>query len=192
MSMQNAWVLAMGRSQFDGFAITYDMTCSGDVIQRGDGLILVAEDSAFAVGRAYRVREAVGEVTVYLDAIARAVKPASLDDLGLPVGSSTAATRVEWDIFDGAVTRLTGESFDALPRLAGTSKDEQAYVRDLLRFAVVDDLLGPANGPHEEIVGMSVRDRYLVGKLASIFHGARSSALVASLPVVRADCGMRV
>jgi hypothetical protein len=30
----------------------------------------------------------------------------------------------------------------------------------------MDDLLGPANGPEEEVVGMGVRDRYLVGKLA--------------------------
>src|SRR5690606_29365454 len=29
-----------------------------------------------------------------------------------------------------------------------------------------DDLLGPANGPEELVVDMSVRDRYLVGKLA--------------------------
>ena len=30
----------------------------------------------------------------------------------------------------------------------------------------MDDLLGPAGGPHERIVDMGVRDRYLVGKLA--------------------------
>lgn len=30
----------------------------------------------------------------------------------------------------------------------------------------LSSLLGPADGPHEEIVGMSVRDRYLIGKLA--------------------------
>jgi hypothetical protein len=30
----------------------------------------------------------------------------------------------------------------------------------------MDDILGPANGPHEQIVDMGVRDRYLVGKLA--------------------------
>lgn len=39
-------------------------------------------------------------------------------------------------------------------------------MRELLQLAVIDDLLGPADGPVEEIVGMSVRDRYLVGKLA--------------------------
>ena len=39
-------------------------------------------------------------------------------------------------------------------------------MRDFLELAVRDDLLGPAGGPHELIKDMSVRDRYLVGKLA--------------------------
>ncbi|MCX7584908.1 DISARM system helicase DrmA [Phenylobacterium sp. 58.2.17] len=44
--------------------------------------------------------------------------------------------------------------------------EDVGYVRDLLELAVRDDLLGPAGGPHELIKDMSVRDRYLVGKLA--------------------------
>jgi hypothetical protein len=44
--------------------------------------------------------------------------------------------------------------------------EDQAYLRELLQLAVMDDLLGPANGPHEHIVDMGVRDRYLVGKLS--------------------------
>ena len=44
--------------------------------------------------------------------------------------------------------------------------EDRAYIRELLQLAVVDDLLGPAGGPNEHIVDMSVRDRYLVGKLA--------------------------
>lgn len=166
--MLNAWTVAVESGQLDGFAITLEVAAGADAVQEGDGLLLVSDGSAFAVGRAYRIRESVGEVTVYLDAIARAAEPTPLDDFGLGAVSSAAVARVEWDVFDGAVARLTGESFDALPGLAGTSKAEQAYVRELLRFAVVDDLLGPANGLHEEIVGMSVRDRYLVGKLAPL------------------------
>lgn len=166
--MRNAWTVVVGSGHLEGFTITLEAAVGAAAVQKGDGLLLVSEGFAFAVGRVYRLRESAGEVTVYLDAIARAAEPASLDDLGLTVGSSTAAARVEWDVFDDVVTTWTGESFDALQRLAGTSKAEQAYVRDLLRFAVVDDLLGPANGPHEEIVGMSVRDRYLVGKLAPL------------------------
>ena len=39
-------------------------------------------------------------------------------------------------------------------------------IREELHQAVIADLLGPAGGPEEEIVGTTVRDRYLVGKLA--------------------------
>ncbi|OYV52445.1 MAG: helicase, partial [Burkholderiales bacterium 21-58-4] len=44
--------------------------------------------------------------------------------------------------------------------------EDQTYIRELLQLAVMDDLLGPAGGPHEQIIDMGVRDRYLVGKLA--------------------------
>src|SRR5207344_1591377 len=56
--------------------------------------------------------------------------------------------------------------FDTCPAFGGHTTHEQAYIRELLQIATIDDLLGPASGPEEEIVGMSVRDRYLVGKLA--------------------------
>jgi len=59
-----------------------------------------------------------------------------------------------------------GIEFTALPIFDGRTSLEQAHIRDLLQWAVEDDLLGPANGPEEEIIGMGVRDRYLVGKLA--------------------------
>ena len=39
-----------------------------------------------------------------------------------------------------------------------------SQLRSQLQTAVIADLLGPANGPHE-IVDETVRDRYLVGKL---------------------------
>ena len=61
--------------------------------------------------------------------------------------------------------------FESIPIIGGAgsqkpTQGELAYLRDLMQLATVDDLLGPAGGPTEEIVGMSVRDRYLVGKLA--------------------------
>lgn len=60
----------------------------------------------------------------------------------------------------------------AIEKLPPVVAQEQALtpspveIRDELDRAVVADLLGPANGPTEEIVGSSARDRYLVGKLA--------------------------
>src|SRR5262249_24378586 len=51
-----------------------------------------------------------------------------------------------------------------LARKAPSPSDHD--LREMLHEAVVMDLLGPAVGPEEEILGTSVRDRYLVGKLA--------------------------
>ena len=90
----------------------------------------------------------------------------TLTDLGVTVPKSKEAmVRLEWPVFEAVLKAACGISFNALPVLGGGSADEQAYVRELLQPAVIDDLLGPADGPVEEIVGMSVRYRYLVGKL---------------------------
>ena len=69
--------------------------------------------------------------------------------------------RLQWSDFVAALPKLTGGTLDDIPLIG-----DQAYIRELLQLAVMDDLLGPANGPHEQIVDMGVRDRYLVGKLA--------------------------
>lgn len=81
---------------------------------------------------------------------------------------------MEWSTFAAAFTTATSQDFTALPSLAGKSPAEQTYLRELLQLAVTDDLLGPANGPFEEVIGMSVRDRYLVGKLAPKMLGPAS------------------
>jgi hypothetical protein len=73
---------------------------------------------------------------------------------------------VPWTAFESAYKQATGADFADLKPISGTTKKEQDHLRRLLQLAVVDDLLGPANGPEEEVVGMSVRERYLVGKLA--------------------------
>ncbi len=165
--MSNAWVVTDWLEGAEGFVVTVK-AATNFAAAKGDGLLLLSGGSAVAVGRIYRVTALVGQVVVYLDGLTHAAAPDSLENLHVPTIAAPGVGRIEWDVFDRAVVRLIGESFSALPRLAGTSKSEQAYVRDLLRLAVVDDLLGPANGPHEEIVGMSVRDRYLVGKLAPL------------------------
>lgn len=166
--MHNAWVLTHTRDQFDGYVISRDKIGGNSAVREGDGLLLVHEVAAFAVARVYRVKETLSGVLLYLDLVVQATTPTALAELGITIQADAHMTRLEWDLFEQAVVRLTGDAFKGLPTLSGKSKAEQAYVRELLRVAVVDDLLGPANGPHEEIVGMSVRDRYLVGKLAPL------------------------
>lgn len=64
-------------------------------------------------------------------------------------------------MFSEALLKLAETRVDDIPVI-----EDHAYTRELLQLAVMDDLLGPANGPREQVVDMSVRDRYLVGKLA--------------------------
>ena len=187
--MQNAWVLRGARGQVDGFTISLDQVADGRAIQRGDGLLLADVGTVFAVGRVYRIKETAAGLTLYLEQLVHAADSASLLDLGIEAHADSCTARVEWDAFEQSVVRLTGKAFNALPNLSGKTKAEQAYVRELLRLAVIDDLLGPANGPHEEIVGMSVRDRYLVGKLAPLnpAHNAPQSSEFAEEEIADGD-----
>ena len=66
-----------------------------------------------------------------------------------------------WTDIAGIRTKALQKTITEVPTV-----EDQTYIRELLQLAVTDDLLGPAGGPHERIVDMSVRDRYLVGKLA--------------------------
>lgn len=137
-------------------------------VGEGDA-VLVAEEHgeewrAVHVGRVYRVRSTISETTLYFDVSRRVDAEPSLASLGFDGHDPRVlVARVDWAAFAKAVRDSTGAAWETLP-----TSDDQAYVRELLRLAVVDDLLGPADGPHEEIVEMSVRDRYLVGKLAPV------------------------
>ncbi|WP_371061537.1 DISARM system helicase DrmA [Rhodosalinus sp. 5P4] len=125
--------------------------------------ILVVDDSGkpLRIGTVLRIREGADATTVFFDRQAACADGADLEKAGLSIPSKGAITRLQWDDFAAAVPVLTGLPFEDLPQI-----EAQEYIRDLLQLAVTDDLLGPANGPHEQIVDMGVRDRYLVGKLA--------------------------
>lgn len=138
-------------------------------VAEGDGVALLAEQEgqtlAVTFARIYRIRAKTDSVTIYFDALLPLTPPREASSLGL-APSASIIERVDWATFTTAFTTATSQEFSALPALAGKSPAEQAYLRELLQLAVTDDLLGPANGPFEEVIGMSVRDRYLVGKLA--------------------------
>lgn len=75
-------------------------------------------------------------------------------------------------------------------QIADTSEN-RAYIRRMLETIVKDDLLGPAQGPEEEIVGMSVRDRYILGRLGPRKYDGNGfdvgGATVASTPEEQAE-----
>lgn len=123
-------------------------------------LVVNTAGALMRVGRILRIRAELESTTIYFDKLVAVKMAGSLADIGLTLPT-------------GLVTRLCPEDLSAVLARAGVSSSDDvpliqdaAYVRDLLELATRDDLLGPANGPEELVVDMSVRDRYLVGKLA--------------------------
>ncbi|MFZ7126444.1 MAG: DISARM system helicase DrmA [Desulfobacterales bacterium] len=166
-----AWLIRLGDEAHNRrFSVTVDHGSSlFRGVEEGDGVLIAGGDPLAAVSfaRIYRIRAKLDETTFFFDGVLPVNGGKALTDLGVTAPESKAAmSRLEWPIFEAALKVACGIAFGALPVLEGGSAEEQAYVRELLQLAVIDDLLGPADGPVEEIVGMSVRDRYLVGKLA--------------------------
>lgn len=130
-------------------------------IAAGDWLLLTdASHTVMRVGRVMRIRSDEVETSVYFDRYHLIDTPKSLGALGLTAPAGMVA-RLSWDDFLRTSGVLGVSNLDDVPLI-----QDVAYVRDLLELAVRDDLLGPAGGPNELIKDMSVRDRYLVGKLA--------------------------
>lgn len=112
------------------------------------------------IGRILRVSSDLETAALYFDRLHMVKTAGSLSDVGLALPT-------------GPVSRLRPEDLMTVLARDGVSStadvplvQDAVYVRDLLELAIRDDLLGPANGPEEFVVDMSVRDRYLVGKLA--------------------------
>ncbi len=112
------------------------------------------------VGRIIRIRADMESTTLYFDRLYTLKQAASLSDIGLTLPSGLV-TRLRFEDVAAVLARDGISSSDDVPLI-----QDAAYVRELLELATRDDLLGPANGPEELVVDMSVRDRYLVGKLA--------------------------
>ena len=131
-------------------------------IAEGDWILAVKSEGTFArAGRVLRLRAETDSTTVYFDRLVTANEPVAVSTAGLSVPEKGSVSRLQWNAFAESLTKLIGKGVDDVPLI-----EHQAYIRELLQLAVTDDLLGPANGPHEQVVDMGVRDRYLVGKLA--------------------------
>lgn len=124
-------------------------------------LVLNPAGEIVRVGRVLRVRSNLETTTLFFDRLSLPDVPVPVSTLLLAPPSSGIIGRIQWDKFSATVSNVLHRTIDDVPLV-----EDQAYIRELLQLAVEDDLLGPAGGPHERIVDMSVRDRYLVGKLA--------------------------
>lgn len=169
----NAWLIRLGeQARLDGYVLTIDFSSSSlRGIQTEDAMLVTEErDGEFTVigvGRVFRVRYSLEDISFYFDGYLPVSTTVALDELTIPVPENKAPiNRLDWALFENALKTTTGSSWAAFPVISGDTSSEQAYVRELMQAAMIDDLLGPADGPVEEIIGMSVRDRYLVGKLA--------------------------
>jgi hypothetical protein len=142
-------------------------TVSG--VCEGDGVVLLAAldgiNHVVGFAQIYRVRRKVDSVTLYFDVLRLLSPSQETGELGLPI-STGVIDRVAWPTFSAAVKTGTGKEFQEFKPITGDNRAEQDHLRRLFQLSVMDDLLGPANGPTEEVVGMGVRERYLVGKLA--------------------------
>jgi hypothetical protein len=168
----NAWIIRLGKeAHYGNFTVViHDRSAQLGTVREGDGLLLVAADTSrpIAFARIFRKRSTASETIFHFDGIAHVDQGFDLATLGISTPPDATVTRLECPIFEKALKMACGLDFATFPILAGNDAQEYAHIRELLQQAVVDDLLGPANGPDEEIVGMSVRDRYLVGKLAPL------------------------
>ena len=124
-------------------------------------LVLNAAGEIVRAGRVLRVRSDLENTTLFFDRVSVSAAPAPVASVSLALPSSGSVGRLQWEEFVLALTKALHQTIDGVSVV-----EDRAYIRELLQLAVVDDLLGPAGGPHERIVDMGVRDRYLVGKLA--------------------------
>ena len=164
----NAWILidqndVRGEFTYPQFAIEFAAErklCAA--VTEGDWLAVTnALGNITRVGRVLRVRSHLERTIFYFDRLLTVAKGTAVKAAGPALPATGSMTRLQWSDFIAALPTLTGGTLDDVPLIG-----DQAYLRELLQLAVMDDLLGPANGPREQIVDMGVRDRYLVGKLA--------------------------
>jgi len=174
-SSANAWLLKLGeKADLKSYSTVLSMeSYAFSGVHEGDAVVLVeandADENIVAIARLFRKRSDLESTTFYFDGFIELESPISPAEVGIdPPSNKARVTRLEWTSFAGLLKKAIGLDWASFPTLSGQNAHEQSYVRELLQDAIVDDILGPANGPYEEIVGMSVRDRYLVGKLAPL------------------------
>lgn len=150
-------IMSFGRycHQLSGASSLFEAVSDGDWI-----MIAAATGDVRRVGQIVRVHRELDATTLYFDRVAIAETRVAATALGIALPASLIA-RLDWDTFLRGLITLGIPSPDEIPLIK-----DVVYVRELLELNVRDDLLGPAGGPYELIKDMSVRDRYLLGKLA--------------------------
>ena len=163
----NAWIAVDHGLGTDRRLAPYTLVLKGDrslyqAIAEDDWvLVLNPAGEIVRVGRVLRLRSDLETTTLFFDRLSAAEAPMPVASVSLALPSSGNVGRIQWDEFVAALSTALHQTVTGMPPV-----EDRTYIRELLQLAVMDDLLGPAGGPHERIVDMGVRDRYLVGKSA--------------------------
>lgn len=176
-SVPSAWIAVDHGLGTDRRLAPYTLVLKGDrslyqsIAEDDCVLMLNPTGEIVRAGRVLRLRSDLETTTIFFDRLSVADAPVPVASVSLAPPSSGNVGRIQWDEFVAATSSALHRAVADIPTVGSDPRSpryqhELAYIRELLQLAVVDDLLGPAGGPHERIVDMSVRDRYLVGKLA--------------------------
>lgn len=163
----NAWIAIDHGLAADLTLAPYSLQLKGErslyqAIANDDWLLILNTAGLITrVGRVLRVRSDLKNTTIYFDRMLLVDPAVAIGLTSLIPPSSGSVGRIQWADFLESLLKSLHKTIAEVPTI-----EDQAYIRELLQLAVMDDLLGPAGGPHERIVDMGVRDRYLVGKLA--------------------------
>ena len=163
----NAWIAIDYGLAADPTLAPYTLRLKGEhslyqtIVDDDWMLILNTAGHITRVGRVLRIRSDLAITTIYFDRMLLVDLTISIDLTSLTPPSSGSVGRIQWTDFLESLPNALHKTIAEV-----TNIEDQAYIRELLQLAVMDDLLGPAGGPRERIVDMGVRDRYLVGKLA--------------------------
>lgn len=144
----------------------------------GDVVFILAGDTVKSTARLARVRRDLHESTFLFDRRSDASAGMTVDlkdlDLFKPRYSGKGGTDEDAPYSRFRVVEDGTELFEKLlpqgfddnnPFPAKSMLAVQDYMRDMLVWAFKDDVQGPADGPHEQVVNVAIRDRYTVGRL---------------------------
>lgn len=163
----NAWIAIDDVIKMDVTLSQYMLMLSGprslyQAIKDDDWVLVVNTNGNITrIGRVLRIRSDIDTTTLYFDQMLLADSTVLLGTTSLNPPVTGNVSRLQWTNFVEALLSALHITIADIPSITN-----QTYIRELLQLAVMDDLLGPAGGPHEKIIDMGVRDRYLVGKLA--------------------------
>lgn len=165
------WILNLGSDVQDyQFYLTVKVNSRKLPIWHEDKILfLVKDEELVSICRVARLRKGLESTDVLLDR--RVEVPDEWRNAWAQAQLDLCQTKTLYQVADDQLaekfvsTRLSANLEREEPFAGCAKKQVQRYIRELAVKAFEDDVLGPADGPYESFKDVSVRDRYLVGRL---------------------------